>query len=532
MDAEGQSQYGFETRREALDRLSARVTLKTAWLCRELEAMAPHIDESDNVGPDLLVPAWLEIARSLAQEIAPAEAGYGIPEDTEATTAASRSPEENGAEAAEEDDNGCCDIELSEARARFEAETTALGILAGGRLTHANTAFALALGYPSPADVISAGLEAIFPDTTSHAFNPSEAKTRAVPGSVILSGVTRSGRRLSLPVGIYDIGDKARAPAHLLVVLADPQSRQCGSGEIRHSRKEPGDQRGRHSTLKASETGPDGPAPGRETPSAPAEANETLSPVHGDGSVPPATTSDRTTGHTVHPTPELEFLAKVSHELRTPLNSIIGFAELMKAERWGALGSDRYRTYVKDIEESGRFALDLVNDLLDISKVRAGAFELNFASVDLNEVVSECIGRVQPQAQKARVLLRVSLAPDLPLVLADRRSVTQILDNLIFDSLSAAPAGGQLIICSLRKSSGAAQLRVADNRIGMSVAEIEQALQPFKQTDTSPRTKHGTGLSLPLTKALVEANQATFEMTSRPGRGTEIAITFPGERTL
>ena len=230
--------------------------------------------------------------------------------------------------------------------------------------------------------------------------------------------------------------------------------------------------------------------------------------------------------------PELEFLAKVSHEIRTPLNSIIGFAELMKEERLGPVGNERYKTYIGDIEASGQYALSLINDLLDISRIQAGEFELNFTSVDINEVIGECVRRMQPQAQKERVLLRMSAGDDVPLVLADRRSVTQMLNNLLSNAVKFTGPGGQVIVCSHRKASGAVRLRVIDNGTGMSEEEAERAMRPFQQVDALPRKQVGTGLGLPLTKALARANHAKFKLKSDPASGTKISITFPAKRTV
>src|SRR6185312_6771431 len=121
-----------------------------------------------------------------------------------------------------------------------------------------------------------------------------------------------------------------------------------------------------------------------------------------------------------------DFLAKVSHEIRTPLNAIIGFSEVMMEERFGAVGNERYRQYLRDIHTSGEHLVSLLNDLLDLSKIEAGKLELSFASVDLNELTQQCVALMQPQASRERVIIRTSLAPTLPLVVADARSVRQI----------------------------------------------------------------------------------------------------------
>jgi signal transduction histidine kinase len=224
-------------------------------------------------------------------------------------------------------------------------------------------------------------------------------------------------------------------------------------------------------------------------------------------------------------TAKSEFLAQVSHELRTPLNSIIGFAELMIEERFGAVGNDRYREYLKDIRDSGAHLLSLANDLLDLAKIEAGRVQLAFASVDLNELVRQCVGLMQPQAQHARVIMRSSPAP-LPLhIWADLRSVRQMLFNLLSNSLKFTPAGGQVIVSTSVNEGGETVLRVRDTGTGMSAKQLQGAFDKTAQTSSLPN--EGAGLGLPLTKALAEANRAGFRLTSTPGSGTLAEIVFP-----
>ncbi|MGH6741963.1 MAG: histidine kinase dimerization/phospho-acceptor domain-containing protein, partial [Bradyrhizobium sp.] len=141
-----------------------------------------------------------------------------------------------------------------------------------------------------------------------------------------------------------------------------------------------------------------------------------------------------------------DFLAKISHEIRTPLNAIIGFTEVMMQERFGPIGNDRYRQYLKDIRTSGGHLVSQLNDLLDLSKIEAGRLDLNFANVDLNALTQECVALMQPQASRERVIVRTSLAPDLPAVTADARSVRQIALNLLSNSIKFTGAGGQVIV--------------------------------------------------------------------------------------
>ncbi|WP_163270146.1 PAS domain S-box protein [Chelativorans alearense] len=227
------------------------------------------------------------------------------------------------------------------------------------------------------------------------------------------------------------------------------------------------------------------------------------------------------------------FLARVSHEIRTPLNAIIGFSELMIDEKFGPIGNERYRDYLRDINRSGNHVLDLVNDLLDISKIEAGQQEMQYEAVPLNETLGEVVAMMQPQANSERVIIRSSFASRLPDVVADLRSVRQIALNILSNAVRYTPAGGQVIVSTAYDLDGSVVMRVRDTGLGMSSAEIDEALKPFKQISTLRRKRgDGTGLGLPLTRAMVEANRAQFAITSRPGEGTLVEITFPPTRVL
>ena len=228
-----------------------------------------------------------------------------------------------------------------------------------------------------------------------------------------------------------------------------------------------------------------------------------------------------------------DFLARISHEIRTPLNAIIGFSELMIDEKFGPVGNDRYRDYLRDVNRSGNHVLDLVNDLLDISKIEAGEQDMAYEAVSLNDTLAETVAMMQPQANRERVIIRSSFASRLPEVVADLRSVRQIALNLLANAVRYTQAGGQVIVSTAYEPSGDIVMRVRDTGIGMSQAEIEQALKPFKQINALKRARgDGTGLGLPLTKAMVEANRAKFSILSTPGEGTLVEVTFPSTRVL
>ena len=228
-----------------------------------------------------------------------------------------------------------------------------------------------------------------------------------------------------------------------------------------------------------------------------------------------------------------EFLAKISHEIRTPLNAIIGFSEVMMDERFGPIGNERYRQYLKDIHSSGGHLISLVNDLLDLSKIEAGKLELTFVSVNLNDLVQQCVAVMQEQANRERVIIRTSLAANLPQIVADTRSMRQIALNLLSNSIKFTGAGGQIIISTALTDDQEVVLRVRDTGTGMSEKELQTALEPFRQVATAARWgSGGTGLGLPITKALAEANHARFRITSHVDDGTLVELAFPATRVL
>ncbi|MBO0345794.1 PAS domain S-box protein [Roseibium sp. CAU 1637] len=226
-----------------------------------------------------------------------------------------------------------------------------------------------------------------------------------------------------------------------------------------------------------------------------------------------------------------DFLAKISHEIRTPLNAIIGFSEVMIEERFGPIGGERYKEYLKDVRTSGAHILSLINDLLDLSKIEAGKMDLQFSAVSSNEVIRECVALMQPQANRDRVIIRASLPDAVPNVVADPRSLRQITLNLLSNAIKFNKSGGQVIISTALEDNGEVVLRVRDTGPGMSERDLSAAMEPFRQLHTS-RLGGGTGLGLPLTKALTEANRANFHIDSTPKQGTLVEIRFPSQRVL
>ena len=225
-----------------------------------------------------------------------------------------------------------------------------------------------------------------------------------------------------------------------------------------------------------------------------------------------------------------EFLANMSHELRTPLNAIIGFSEVIKDEMFGPVGLKKYADYAKDIHTSGRHLLDLINDILDLSKLEAGKLELREESVALDEAVEECLTLVRSRAQKADIVLATEIEPGLPPLMCDERAMKQVLLNFLSNAVKFTPAGGT-VTTGVRREGGGIAFFVRDTGIGMSEADVEVALAAFGQVDSKVvRQHHGTGLGLPISKSLIELHGGTLGVESAPGKGTTMIATFPAWR--
>jgi PAS domain S-box-containing protein len=225
-----------------------------------------------------------------------------------------------------------------------------------------------------------------------------------------------------------------------------------------------------------------------------------------------------------------DMLARISHEIRTPLNAIIGFAEVMIGERFGALGNERYIEYMKDIRSSGERVIAIINDLLDLSRIETGRLDLTFASQDLNDLIEQCVAVMQPQANRERIIIRTSLAQMLPPVIADARALRQIALNLIGNSIHLANAGGQVIVSTALSDFDEVVLRVRDSGQGLNDNEVAAALEPFRTQAPSDQASDGSGVNLSLTKALVEANRAHFHIKTATHSGTLIEVTFSHAR--
>ncbi|NBB82067.1 MAG: PAS domain-containing protein [Alphaproteobacteria bacterium] len=228
-----------------------------------------------------------------------------------------------------------------------------------------------------------------------------------------------------------------------------------------------------------------------------------------------------------------EFLANMSHELRTPLNAVIGFAEILLTEAFGPLGAGRYREYSRDIHASAVHLKQLIDDILDVSKVEAGKAELHETRIDLTGTIASTLRMVRERAATRDVALSVDLAPDLPLVTADEGKLRQVLLNLLSNAVKFTPPGGSVTVVARLGEDGGVRLAVADTGIGMAAEDIPRALEPFVQLHGGlSRSFEGTGLGLPLSAKLVELHGGRLEIDSTPRQGTTVTVAFPPERTL
>ena len=228
-----------------------------------------------------------------------------------------------------------------------------------------------------------------------------------------------------------------------------------------------------------------------------------------------------------------EFLANMSHELRTPLNAIIGFSEAFCMELFGPLGNEQYQTYARDMEISGQHLLSIINDILDLSKIEAGTFDIEDDVVEVDRIIEVALILVEGRAEEADVEIRTEFMEDLPLLRGSRGKLQRVLVNLLSNAIKFTPSGGALTVSACNEEDGTVAIRVSDTGIGMSAAEIELALTPFGQVDGRLARKfEGTGLGLPLAKRLVELHGGELVVHSTPGQGTEITMRLPADRRL
>jgi two-component system cell cycle sensor histidine kinase PleC len=225
-----------------------------------------------------------------------------------------------------------------------------------------------------------------------------------------------------------------------------------------------------------------------------------------------------------------KFLANMSHELRTPLNAIIGFSEIMEAAMFGPLGGDKYTEYSRDIRESGEYLLDVINDILDMSKIEAGGIRLSPEVVELEPILADCLRVVSTRAGEKKLQLHAEIEPEI-LLNADRRAVKQIALNLLSNAVKFTPDGGAVTVRG-RGRGGMITIAIADNGIGIPKEALRKLGRPFEQVESQLTKKHqGSGLGLAIAKSLTEMHGGTMRIRSKLGKGTMVVVRLPLEAT-
>ncbi len=227
------------------------------------------------------------------------------------------------------------------------------------------------------------------------------------------------------------------------------------------------------------------------------------------------------------------FLAQMSHELRTPLNAILGFSEVMKNELFGAHAVPAYKEYSDDIHNSGVHLLGLINEILDLSRIEAGRYELNEEAVALVQVAEECHHLLKLRAANRNIVIHDLFEPDMPRLWADERAARQICLNLLSNAIKFTPQGGEIWLKVGWTAAGGQYLSVKDTGPGIPESEIPIVLDTFGQGSNAIKSaEQGAGLGLPIVKSLIELHGGTFSLKSRLREGTEVIITFPPERVM
>jgi PAS domain S-box-containing protein len=228
-----------------------------------------------------------------------------------------------------------------------------------------------------------------------------------------------------------------------------------------------------------------------------------------------------------------EFLANMSHELRTPLNAIIGFSEIIKDELFGKVGTAQYVEYAKDIYDSGELLLSLINDILDMSKIEAGKRELSESVINVSRVIQAALRLVAARAKANRQKIDISIPRDFPDLRGEEKAVKQVIVNLLTNAIKFTPEGGDIAVTGIVNESGEMLISIKDTGIGIAPEHIAVVLAPFGQIESAlSRKNQGTGLGLPLTKALAELHGGNLSIESTLGVGTTVTISFPNSRVL
>jgi len=228
-----------------------------------------------------------------------------------------------------------------------------------------------------------------------------------------------------------------------------------------------------------------------------------------------------------------EFLNNMSHELRTPLNAIIGFSDMIRSETFGELNNDRYKDYINDIYASGTFLLDIISDILDISKIETGTLRLDEETVEIPQILKACEVVTIGRARERNIRLNIKIVTHLPALLADKRRLMQVVVNLLSNAIKFTEPGGQVNVDAGIRASGGHYIRISDTGIGVPESHLENIFEPFGRVENSFVREHeGVGLGLPIAKSLVEQHGGTIKLTSKENKGTVLTIEFPEHRMI
>lgn len=374
----------------------------------------------------------------------------------------------------------------------------AIFVFQEGQVRQTNQQCADMLGVGVSADVHGRRIEEIFvpvPNFTRHTELPVHGIARPVEGSTLLR-LDGAMRDVDLHARGIDWGG---APATLIIVRDVTERRQTERALQGHIEK-------LENTLESSTNHY------RQITRQLHEAKEA------------ADTANRT---------KSEFLANMSHELRTPLNAIMGFSEVIKNEMFGHIAVPQYVEYARDIYGSGSHLLDIINDILDLSKVEAGKFDLTEENVAIEEVVFAVCNIVKGKADEKNLHIAPRLPGVMPRLYADKRALKQMMLNLLSNAVKFTPKDGEVSIAASLDDRGAVKITVTDSGIGIAPEDMDKVLSPFGQVDSDLAREHeGTGLGVPLVKAMIELHGGELLFQSAPGKGSVVTLRFPPERSV